>query len=63
MPVGEVISALAKYASDFDGNYLLMVSSIYSIEIKGEEIEIYFIDGNTRDVVIDKDGKFIRFVS
>ena len=60
MTVGEVISALCVYASDLDddGDYLLMCKSIYGIDVKGENrIEIYFIDGNTRNAAIDKSGK------
>ena len=60
MTAGEIIAALIKYASDWDGNYLLMQCSIYNIDVNGEEITIHYVDGNTTDVVIDKDGKFVR---
>ena len=66
--VGEVIAALIKYASDFSGDDILLCKTVYGIEVKEEneneyEITINFVDGNTSDVVIDKDGHFIRFVS
>lgn len=62
MNVGEVIAALIQYASDWDGDYLLLQKSVYSIEVHENEIMIYFVDGNTSDVVIDKLGKLIRHI-
>ena len=66
MNVGDVISALIKYASDWNRDNLLLLRDVYSIEVHDNdeyEIEISFTDGNTRDVIIDKDGRFLRFVS
>lgn len=65
MTVGDVIAALIQYASDWDGDDLLLHKSVYSIEVHENEdheyeIRIYFVDGNTSDVVIDKLGKLIR---
>ena len=62
MTVGEVISALCKYASDMDddNDYMLMCKSIYGIDVKNENrIEIIFLDGNTQDVAIDRNGRLI----
>ena len=63
MNVGKVVSALIKYASDYDGDKLLLLKDIYSIEVdRNDEIEISFVDGNTPDVIVDKNGKHIRYV-
>ena len=63
MNVGEVISALIKYASDWNRDNLLLLRSVNSIDVceNTQEIEICFTDGNTRDVVIDMEGRFLRF--
>lgn len=67
MTVGDVMSALIKYASDWNRDNLLLLRSVYSIEvhknteIQGYEIEINFVDANTRNVIIDEDGRFMRF--
>lgn len=55
MSVGEVVAALARCCSDYD--YLLFVKSVYSIEVKDENIEVYFVDGNTSNIRIDMEGK------
>lgn len=52
MPVGEVISALCKHASSFDGDSLLMLKSICSIDVEEDKITLYFIDSNTEDYII-----------
>lgn len=57
MNVGEIISALALCASNTDNDYLLMLRNVYSIECKGEYIEVYFVDGNTSNVRIYSDGR------
>lgn len=62
MPIGEVIALLCKVASKFDfeddgdGDHLLMVKSIYQINVEEDHIEVYFCDGNTADIKIDKEG-------
>ena len=57
MPVGEVIALLTKFASSFDGDDLLMIKSIYSIDVDADGVNIYFEDGNTDDYRITKDGR------
>ena len=56
MTIGEIIAALALYASNEDE--LLLMKSVYSIECNKEDaaINIYFIDANTADIMISKDG-------
>ena len=59
MNVGEVISALASCASNWDddnGDHLLMVKEIYGIDVQDDFIEVNFADGNERDIRISKDG-------
>lgn len=64
MSVGDIIAALIKYASDWDGDKLLLLESVYNIEVhQNDEIEINFVDGNTPDVVIDKNGKLINYMN
>ena len=50
MTVGELIALLCKQASDKDG--CLMARSIYSIDIKDEEVYLSFVDANTEDYSI-----------
>lgn len=59
MNIGEVVSALALCASSFDDDkdHLLMLRNIYSIEDKGNCIEVYFVDGNTDNIRIYPDGR------
>ena len=59
MSIGEVISALALCASssDDDKDYLLMLKTVYEIEVRDDYIIIYFADGNTSDIHVSKDGK------
>lgn len=57
MNVGEVISALALCASDFDNDHLLMLKGVYSIEVKNDHIEVYFTDGNTTNIKVFPNGK------
>lgn len=57
MTVGEVVSALAKCCSDYDGDELLFRKTIYSIESKDNYIEVYFVDANTPDIRIYEDGR------
>ena len=59
MTTGEVISILAKAASKFSsegGDELLMMKGICCISVDKSDIEVYFTDGNTEDIKIDKDG-------
>ena len=51
MTVGEVLSAICKYAGD-DSDYLLMVRDIYSIEVNGNSVVIYCTDSNTGIITI-----------
>lgn len=62
MSVGEMIAALAKYAGDFDGDELLMVKTVDSIEVGESTIKVYFTDYNTSNVEIDAMGNFIRYL-
>ena len=57
MKVGEVVAALARCCSDYDGDDLLFVKAIYSIEVNDDNIEVYFVDANTPNVRIYSDGK------
>lgn len=59
MNIGEVISALALCASSWDDNadHLLMLKSVFEIEVGEDYIEIHFVDGNTQDLRIDKTGR------
>ena len=66
MTVGEMISALTKYASDQD--YLLMAKSIYSVDVHMydnyvDNIDLCFVDGNTSDVMINKDGVLVKYLN
>lgn len=59
MSVGEVISLLTKAASKFSsegGDELLMLKEVDCISVGKSDIEVYFTDGNTEDIKIDKDG-------
>ena len=56
MTVGEVVAALARCCSD--GDELLFRKSIYSIEVNEDNIEVYFVDANTADIKINKDGSY-----
>lgn len=59
MNTGEVISILAKAASKFSsegGDELLMMKSICNIDVGNTSIDVYFTDGNTPDIRIDKEG-------
>ena len=57
MTVGEVVAALARCCSDYDGDYMLFVKEIYSIEVNDDNIEVYFVDANTANIRIYSDGK------
>ena len=59
MTIGEMISALALCASSFDDDkdHLLMLKSIYSIDVKDDQLLIYFSDGNTQNIKINKNGQ------
>ena len=57
MSVGEVVAALARCCSDWDGDYLLFVKSVYSIEVNEDNIEVYFVDGNTANIRIYSNGR------
>ena len=54
MTVGEVLSAICKYAGDYSDS-LLMVREIYSIEVDGNCIKIYCMDSNTGVITIEVD--------
>lgn len=59
MPIGEVIALLCKVASNHEidgGDHLLMLKNIYEIDVEDDFIKVYFVDGNTEDIKIDKDG-------
>lgn len=60
MSVGEIISALALCASSFDddNDHLLMLKSVDKIEVHYKYITIYFMDGNTPNIKVYKDGTF-----
>ena len=56
MTVGEMIAAIALYESNGDGS--VMCKTIYSIDITNDDyIEIAFVDANTRDIVINRNGE------
>ena len=59
MNIGEVISALSLCASSFDDDkdHLLMLRSVYEIEVADECIEVHFVDGNTTSIRVFKDGR------
>ena len=59
MNIGEIISAFALCASDYDSNkdYLLMLRTVDSIEVHEEYAVIYFHDGNTANIRVYKDGR------
>ena len=58
MTIGEIVSALSICCGDiFDGDELLFCKNIYSIESKDNYIEVYFVDANTPNVKIYKDGR------
>ena len=66
MTVGEMISAIAKYASDQD--CVVMAKSLYSVDVHmydnyAGNIDLCFVDGNTSDVMIDKDGQLVRYLN
>ena len=60
MSIGEIVSALSRYCAD--GDYLLFVKSVWSIEVHNDTIEIMFVDGNTTDVRINPDGTFNSWI-
>lgn len=61
MTIGEMISALNLYCIFVD-DYLIG-KIIDSIEIKhGDEIHIFFTDGDDTNVIIDSNGNFIRYM-
>lgn len=53
MSVGELVSALSLYCQE---DCLLFIKSIDEIGIRGDRIHLYFTDGNTRNVAINKEG-------
>ena len=56
MTVGETIAALALYESN--GDRSVIGCTIYSIDITQDDyIEIAFVDANTRDIVINRNGE------
>lgn len=59
MNVGEVMAALALCASgwDDDQDRLLMLREIYCINVRDNHIDISFVDGNTPDIRIGRNGK------
>ena len=59
MTIGEAIALMCQFSSDTgsDGDDLLMHKSAYSIDINEDCIELYFIDANTPNYRIYKDGK------
>ena len=60
MTVGEVISAIALYSSSvFENNRdaLVMAKGLDSIEVYSGFIRLYFTDGNTPNVKIDRNGE------
>lgn len=60
MNIGEIISALALCASKWDndgGDHLLMLRSVSGIEVDDDYVNVYFVDGNTPDIKVYKDGK------
>ena len=59
MKLGQVISALISCASKYDednGDEILLLKHICGIDINGDLIEVHFVDGNTRDIMVSKDG-------
>lgn len=56
MTVGEVIAAVCKYASDYDGWSNIMAISIYGIEVNGDSIDIVCTDSNTGTITINAGG-------
>ena len=62
MTTGEVIAAICKFASQFDdSNYLVMTMNLYNIEVTDDYITLYTVDGNTRNIRIDKEGNEIKY--
>lgn len=60
MNIGEIIAALTLCASKWDddgGDQLLMLRSIYEIEVHDDHVNVYFVDGNTLDIKVYKNGK------
>ena len=60
MTVGEVVSALALYSSnvcDSNRDALVMAKGLDSLEVYSGFIRLYFTDGNTPNVEIDKNGE------
>ena len=65
LTIGDIVSALIQRASDISasGDGLLLQKSVYSIEANDDgNIEISFVDRNTEDIVIDKNGKFVSYL-
>lgn len=56
MTIGEAVAALARCCSDYDE--LLFRKSIYSIKVNDDSIEVCFVDSNTADIRINKDGNY-----
>ena len=59
MVVGEVMSALITCASDWDGDHLLLLKGVYCIDVRDNYIDVFFTDGNTENIRINKDGRII----
>lgn len=61
MSVGEVLAALVLCASSFDddADRLLMLKDVYCIDVKGDRINIFFVDGNTSPISVNKDGRIV----
>ena len=61
MRVGEVLAALVLCASswDDDADRLLMLEDVYSMDVKGDHIDIFFVDGNTPPIRVNKDGRIV----
>ena len=60
MSVGEVLAAITLYSSnvcDNNRDVLVMAKGLDSIEVYSGFIKLYFTDGNTQDVKIDKNGE------
>lgn len=60
MSIGEIVSALSRYCAD--GDYLLFVKSVWSIEVNNDMIDIVFVDGNTTNVRIDVNGNLVEYI-
>ena len=57
MSIGEIVSALSLCCSNiFSGDELLFCKNVYSVEVEDTRIKVYFVDANTADIEIYKDG-------